>query len=97
MNIVLPVPRDIFLLAASNEKLVAVKLLSSIVNPAIFPPSNNTAEPVISPDAFTLKLELDMKKSLSVAEELIKNESVKKASGDILNDAIDADLNEAKP
>ena len=60
-------------------------------------PSNRAFEPVISPLAFTLKLELDMKKSLSVAEELIKNESVKKASGDILNDAIDADLNEAKP
>ena len=60
MNIVLPVPRDIFLLAASNEKLVAVRLLSSIVKPATLPPSNNTADPVISPDALTLKFELDM-------------------------------------
>ena len=52
---------------------------------------------MISPDAFTLKFELDMKKSLFVADELMKNESVKNASGDILNDAIEADLNEAKP
>ena len=37
IKIVLPVPREIFLFEASNAKLVAVKLLPSIVKPAIWP------------------------------------------------------------
>ena len=37
-------------------------------HPAILPPSNNTAEPVISPSAFKLKFEADMKCSDPVAE-----------------------------
>ena len=38
-----------------------------IVNPPIFPPVNNTLLPVISPFAFTLNFEDDIKKPLPVA------------------------------
>ena len=39
--------------------------VSDIVAPAIFPPVNNTCEPVMSPLCFTLNFDEDMKYSLS--------------------------------
>ena len=81
MNIVLPVPKEIFLFAASNEKLVAVKLLPSIVNPAIVPPVNCTVEPVIWPLSFNIKLSFEDFISSSLTT----------------NPPIDAERNAAKP
>ena len=47
-------PRVIDLPAASNVKFVAVRVFPDNSNPAIFPPVNNTWEPVILPPAETL-------------------------------------------
>ena len=44
-----------------KKLLQLLNVLSEIVNDAILPPVNNTSEPVMSPDAFTLNLEEDIK------------------------------------
>ena len=74
-NISVPLPRDIDLPLASNVKFVAVKVLPSIVNPAIFPPVSKACEPVICPLDFNLRLPFE----LEIAFDVITNPPISPA------------------
>ena len=78
LNLLELIKNAVLKLDASTEldikKVVAPTLLIPLnallvnVNDPILPPVNNTDDPVISPDAFTLKLEDEIKSPFPVAD-----------------------------